>query len=309
MSDRPHTGVVSTAGEGLGTVPTYYSSKTDEIIRKYGGSRRGAPHFHLGLFNETHPTSAAGQEVIRRRICESQEAMLDHAAHRWGVTERPPRDLLDIGCGLGGGSLYWAQEHGARVTALTNTAAHVPHLWDFIRAGGVSDLVSPMLLDIHDLREERRYDAAVAIESSGYMDRQRLFPVVARALRPGGWFGIEEHFLTSDRWAGYLDGYYKTRLGTLDEYLTAAGEAGFVLEDNDDLTERVTEFWVQSMAWSVMELEQSVPQRPGAEPAGPTIIPARLAESARRHSVFFRLWRDREVETRLLLFRLPSHRP
>ncbi|SFC40565.1 SAM-dependent methyltransferase [Streptomyces aidingensis] len=297
---------VAAPAAGPGPVPAYYSAKTEEIIRKYGNGGRGAPHYHLGLFDGPLPTSQIGPEAIRERICRAQEAMLERAARRWGVFAAPPGSLLDIGCGLGGGSLYWAQEHGARVTALTNTAAHIPHLWEFSRAAGVADRISPVLMDVHDLSTERAYDAAVAFESTNHMERYRLFEVVARALRPGGWFGIEDHFLTGDRAAEYLNDYYTTRLGTFDEYLSAARAAGLELADNDDVTAGVTEFWVQSMAWSATELERAMQSGDAGETTERTgFTTARLAESARKHGIFFRLWRDREVETRLLLFRLP----
>ncbi len=128
--------------------------------------------------------------------------------------------LLDVGCGVGGGSLYWAQEHGAQVTALTVTAEHIRVIWDFARQGGVANRITSVLGDIYALTERRRYDGAYANESSGYMDRERLFEVMAGALKQGAWFGIQEHFICCPEWTEFIDSYYKTRLGTLTEYIT-----------------------------------------------------------------------------------------
>ncbi|MEV4438709.1 class I SAM-dependent methyltransferase [Streptomyces sp. NPDC049577] len=279
-------------------VPAYYSRKTADILHKYGPGPR--VHFHVGLFEPgVTPNTTVSQTVLRNRLRASQEAALDHAARLWGVREEPPIHLFDIGCGLGGGSIYWAQEYGCAVTAMTVTAKHVPLMADLVREAGVEDLVTPVLGDIHDLCEEKRYDAAVAIESSGYMDRERLFSVVAKALRPGGWFGIQEHFLCRPEWTAFIDGYYKTRLGTLAEYIAAARAAGFELEQDEDVTDRVAEFWVQSQAWTTAELDRM--ERTGA--ASP-IARERLMESALAHGKLFRVWRDHAVETRMLLFRL-----
>ncbi|WP_030249871.1 SAM-dependent methyltransferase [Streptomyces violens] len=279
-------------------VPLYYSRKTADILHKYGPGPR--VHFHMGMFEaDATPNTTVSQRVIRRRILESQEAVLNHAAKSWGVPAAPPRDLLDIGCGVGGGSIYWAQEYGAHVKGLTVTGEHVPIMRDFVRQAGVQDRVTAALGDIHDLREQRAYDAAVAIESSGYMDRERLFSVVAKALRPGGWFGIQEHFVCRPEWTEFIDGYYKTRLGTLTEYINAARAAGFELEQDEDITDRVAEFWVQSMAWTTAELETA--ERTGIPSP---IRRERLMESERTHGKLFRIWRDHAVETRLLLFRL-----
>lgn len=96
-----------------------------------------------------------------------------------------------------------------------------------------------------------------------------------------------------------MNGYYRTRLGTLDEYVRAAREAGFTLERDEDITDPVSEFWVQSMAWTAAELDRT------AGPAEPSPIGReRLMDSAVGHGRLFRIWRDHAVETRLLLFRL-----
>lgn len=281
-------------------VPLYYSRKTSEIVYKYGPGPR--IHFHVGIFDSgSRSNTSVAQSVIQRRLVESQEAALEHAGRTWGAA---PGQLLDIGCGLGGGSLYWAQEHGMAVTALTVTAEHVPIVADYARQALASDLVRPVLGDIHELQEDRGYDAAAAFESSGYMDRNRLFTVVARALKLGGWFGIQEHFVCRPEYADFLDGYYKTRLGTLTEYISSAQAAGFSLENDEDITDRATEFWVQSMAWVSAELHKQ------EHSCTPSPIPVtRLRESALSHGKLFRLWRDHAAETRQLLFRLTRPRP
>ncbi|MEU9147369.1 methyltransferase domain-containing protein [Streptomyces sp. NPDC048349] len=292
---QPHTG-----GRAFdeSQVPLYYSRKTADILHKYGPGPR--VHFHVGLFAPgAAPNTTVSQRVIKCRIVESQEAIVDHAARTWGAYTTPPARLLDIGCGLGGSALYWAQEHGTTVTGLTVAEEHVPLIERFAHQAGVGDRVTPLLADVHAFRTEQRYDAAYANESSGYMDRERLFEVVAKALKPGGWFGIQEHFIRRPEWTEFIDGYYKTRLGTLTEYIAAAEAAGFELEQDEDLTDRVAEFWVQSMAWNTAELDRiertKTPSAWSCE---------RLRESTITHGKLFRVWRDHALETRQLLFRL-----
>jgi tocopherol O-methyltransferase len=292
-------------------VPLYYSRKTSDILHKYGPGPR--VHFHMGLFatGVIPNTTAVPQRVLRQRIVASQEAIVDHAARNWGAYSDPPARVLDIGCGVGGGSIYWAQEHGSQVTGLTVTAEHIPVIQDFARQAGVADRVSPHYADIHQFTldgKQTKYDAAYANESSGYMDRERLFEVVSQVLRPGGWFGIQEHFIRRPEWTELIDGYYKTRLGTLTEYIVAAKAAGFELEQDEDVTDRVAEFWVQSMAWNAAELDRA--QRESVEPGGvrDAWTHDRLLESTITHSKLFRIWRDHAMETRLLLFRLGGDR-
>ncbi|MFJ7591218.1 SAM-dependent methyltransferase [Streptomyces sp. NPDC097617] len=302
------TSHVSSLGSDRGSaeddpIRLYYSHKTQEILHKYGPGPR--VHFHVGLYPDGPPDSTVPQDVLKQHMFDAQELIVEHAARSWGAYEAPPRRLLDIGCGLGGTSLYWAQEHGAAVTSLTVAAEHIPIVRHFARSAGVGERVNPVLADVHDLDETCAYDAVYANESSGYTDRTRLFEVVAKALVPGGWFGIQEHFVGRSSWREFIDDYYRTRLGLRDEYLAAAGAAGFELEHEEDVTDAVTEFWVQSMAWNTAELDR-VRSGSGAE-AG-AWSGERLEQSTLAHSRFFRLWRDHAVQTRLLHFRVGDRR-
>ncbi|GAA3119853.1 hypothetical protein GCM10020254_78680 [Streptomyces goshikiensis] len=254
----------------------------------------------MGLFTaDATPHVTVSQRALGRRLVDAQERIVEHAARSWNAYEAPPGRVLDIGCGLGGAALYWAQEHGASVTGLTVAAEHVPIIQGFARRAGVEDKVDAVPGNVHDLDASRVYDAAYANESSGYTDRARLFEVVAKALKPGGWFGIQEHFVCRPEWRDFVDGYYRTRLGTRTEYLAAAEAAGFGLERDEDVTDAVAEFWLQSMAWNTAELDRL---RAGGR--GGSWSRERLGESTIAHSKLFRIWRDHALETRLLLFRL-----
>ncbi|WP_030723910.1 SAM-dependent methyltransferase [Streptomyces sp. NRRL S-237] len=284
-------------------IQLYYSHKTQEILHKYGPGPR--IHFHVGLYPDGPPDSTVPQNVLKQRLRDAQERIVEHSARAWGAHEAPPRRLLDIGCGLGGTSLYWAQEHGASVTSLTVAPEHIPIVRHFALQAGVGERVNPVLADVHDLDETRAYDAVYANESSGYTDRTRLFEVVAKALEPGGWFGIQEHFVGRSTWREFIDGYYRTRLGLRGEYLAAAEAAGFELVQEEDVTDSVAEFWVQSMAWNTAELDRL---RAGADAVPGAWTGERLEQSTIAHSRFFRLWRDHAVQTRLLQFRIRGRR-
>ncbi|MFF3674376.1 SAM-dependent methyltransferase [Streptomyces sp. NPDC002120] len=301
------TPLVSSLGSERGSatddIRLYYSHKTQEILQKYGPGPR--VHFHVGLYPDGPPDTTVSQNMLKQRMLDAQERIVEHAARSWGAYEAPPRRLLDIGCGLGGTSLYWAQEHGASVTSLTVAGEHIPIVRHFARHAGVGGRVNPVLADVHDLDETRAYDAVYANESSGYTDRARLFDVVAKALEPGGWFGIQEHFMGRSEWREFIDDYYRTRLGLRGEYLSAAEAAGFELVHEEDVTDSVAEFWVQSMAWNTAELDRL---RSGAHVERGAWTRERLEQSTLAHSRFFRLWRDHAVQTRLLRFRLGGGR-
>ena len=55
----------------------------------------------------------------------------------WDASESLTGEILDVGCGLGGGSIFWAQEFGARVTAVTCVPFHAGHVARFAVEAGV----------------------------------------------------------------------------------------------------------------------------------------------------------------------------
>jgi Terpene synthase family 2, C-terminal metal binding/Mycolic acid cyclopropane synthetase len=118
-------------------------------LRRDRGQGRRRVDFHLGWYGSARgPASPAAQPAIQQSLIDSREAALRHAAQSWDVAGKPPARLLDIGCGLGGGSIYWAQEHGSAVTGLTVTAAHLPLVAEFVRQAGVADQVRALLASL-----------------------------------------------------------------------------------------------------------------------------------------------------------------
>jgi SAM-dependent methyltransferase len=276
----------------------YYRGKTAAIIERYGPGPR--VHYHIGLFGADDDLSGpvtAGEimaEEIRAAIVTAQERLLERAADVWLADEAFSGDLLDVGCGLGGGAIYWAQHFGAQVTALTNVAEHAEVVNGFAAAAGVADRVRPLVADVTELMPTGRYAAAVALESSCYMPRPQLFQRVAAVLEPGAVFGIEDIFLARPGWDALFDGYWKTTIGTVAQYQNAAAHAGLELERDLDITDGTAMFWRCSMAWARSRL--AVPGIGAAEAE-------RLMRSVSWHSQFLRGWLDGAYRVRILRFR------
>ncbi len=237
-------------------VGQYYDEKTAKLVRKYGPGPR--IHYHVGYYpsSETPPHAHdATPESIRHSIRLHQEGLLRYAAKIWGAEHRLSGRILDVGCGLGGGSLFWAQEYGADVTAVTNAPEHAPIVDGFARECGVEGNVRALVRDATQLPLDGPYDAAVAIESSGYFNRPLWFERLARVLRPGGSVCIEEVFTTrphgADVWAEY---FYTKPVAVLD-YVEAAESAGFELVDDVDATSETSPFWDESAAWTKAVLD------------------------------------------------------
>lgn len=240
----------------VGIVGQYYDDKTAKLVRKYGPGPR--IHYHVGYYpsSETprHGDDATPDD-FRRSIRLHQEGLLRYAAKIWGAEHRLSGRILDVGCGLGGGSVFWAQEYGADVTAVTNAPEHAPVVEGFARECGLDGKVRALVCDAMKLSVDGPYDAAVAIESSGYFDRAVWFERLARVLRPGASVCIEDVFTTRRRGADVWAEYFYTKPATVLEYAEAAKSAGFELVDDVDATAETFPFWEESAAWTKAVLD------------------------------------------------------
>ncbi|MET9558115.1 methyltransferase domain-containing protein [Streptomyces sp. NPDC006645] len=238
-------------------VGQYYDDKTARLVRKYGPGPR--IHYHVGHYpSSVAPanTHEATPDAIRGSIRLHQEGLLRYGAKIWGAEHRLSGRILDVGCGLGGGSLFWAQEYGADVTAVTNAPEHAPVVEGFAREGGVGGKIRTLVCDaMHLPADGGPYDAAVAIESSGYFNRPQWFERLARVLRPGGSVCIEEVFITRPHGADVWAEYFYTKPATVLDYANAAKSAGFELVDDVDATAETAPFWEESAAWTKAVLD------------------------------------------------------
>jgi tocopherol O-methyltransferase len=250
----------------------YYESKTQAILRRYGPGPR--VHYHAGLSYE--PGALATISELRSRLRESQQRMLEHAADAWQLKSVAFRDVLDVGCGLGGGAIFWAHEFGSYVTAITIAPSHVNLVATFAAEAGVGSQVNPLLCDALKVPGENRFDAIVAIDSSCHLDRQAWFPHVAGLLRKGGHVFLADCFVEREPYRAPFDRYWCARIGAVEEYLDAARGAGLILERSEDVSRLVANFWATTMALIRVEAQDAN--------AGPREI-LRARESLRVHSL------------------------
>lgn len=254
----------------------FYENKTQAILRRYGPGPR--VHYHTGLVEDRH-IGEADAERLRQSLVLSQERLLQYAAKIWQFEMLSGREVLDVGCGLGGGALFLAQEFGARVTALTIAPSHAELVRRFAAEVGVSDLVIPMIGDASEVPGERRFDAAIAIDSSSSFPRAPWFCRLAMVLRPRGRVLIADCFLEDRKYEQPFNSHWCAQIGTLKEYLDAAHAAGFRENTIENLSAEAERFWSLSLAQISAEADTSAPE---------TISSARIKASRRTH----RLVRD-----------------
>lgn len=242
----------------LAEIVNYFDRKTQAIVSRYGPGPR--IHYHTGLVDEP-PDGNAGIFALRRTLVDGQELMLRECAAAWDARHRFRGEVLDVGCGLGGGAIFWAEAYGAKVTALTCVPSHIPIVRQCAAQAGVADRVTPVLGDACEPAEEDRFDAVVCIDASGYLRREIWFERLAKLLRPGGAVFIVDCFLEDPDYAEIFDRHWRTRIGTLDEYFMAAKASGLSLGEVVDVTERTRHFWTATLALIDLESEADAADR------------------------------------------------
>ena len=262
---------------GIEDVVSYYDGKTGLILERYGPGPR--VHYHTGLVEGSGLLDSASVEELRQRLVAAQERMLYYAASIWDASSTLCGDVLDVGCGLGGGSIFWAQECGAQVTAVTCVSSHLDLVERFTALAGVTSRVQTVLCDALAVPGESCFDAAVAIDSSCHLARREWFARLASLLRPGGRIYIADCFLGRRKYEEPFNSYWHTRIGTIGEYIVAAEEANLRLESVDDISRRTEHFWIATV--TLMEAEAR------ERTLGPADI-ARREASVRMHTLMRR---------------------
>jgi tocopherol O-methyltransferase len=232
----------------------FYERKTQQILERYGPGPR--VHYHTGLADEP-PCPRASREELRAELIAAQERTLQHAAAIWNAHAWLSGDVLDVGCGLGGGAIFWAQGFGACVTALTIAPSHIELVDRFAALAGVRSRVKTLLCDALEVPGKNRFDAAVAIDSSNSFPREPWFRRLERLLRVRGHIFIADTFLGCDSYREVFERHWCAQIGTIAEYVAAAHEAGFAVERIEDVSLPAIHFWSRTLAFMRLEAQEN----------------------------------------------------
>jgi tocopherol O-methyltransferase len=223
----------------------FYDGKTEAIISRYGPGPR--VHYHTGIL-DAGPGGEASREELRSKLVISQEYLLKYASEAWRIPSIPFGKVLEVGCGLGGGAIFWAQEFGAEVTAVTIVPSHVDLITAYAKRASVESRVQPLLCDAAAVPGTAIYDAAVAIDSSSSFERRPWFHALHRLLRGAGHVFIFDCFLGRPEYEEPFNRHWCARIGSIDEYVLAAEEAKFRLDQMEDISCRAFHFWSTTVA-------------------------------------------------------------
>jgi tocopherol O-methyltransferase len=192
------------------------SNEKQRIIKHYNLI---SPYYH-SLWGEHlhHGYWIRGDESKEK----AQLQLIEHLAERANI--KPGSDILDIGCGFGGSSLYLAKHFNASVTGITISPVQVEMA---IKAAAGERLETKFLLmDAEAMNFQNKFDVLWSVESiSHYENISGFFASAAKLLKPGGCFAITDWFkkenLTRTETRKFIDpienGMF-VELQTMDDY-------------------------------------------------------------------------------------------
>lgn len=137
-------------------------------------------HMHHGYYG------ADGREEKNRR--QAQIDLIEELL-QWAQVQQA-ENILDVGCGIGGSSLYLAQKFNAAATGITLSPVQAKRASERAVEFGLQDRTNFQVADALNMPfEDNSFDLVWSLESGEHMpDKNRFMQECYRVLKPGGKF-------------------------------------------------------------------------------------------------------------------------
>ncbi|HEY9833636.1 MAG TPA: methyltransferase domain-containing protein [Stenomitos sp.] len=144
-------------------------------------------HMHHGYYGPT------GKEKKERRQAQIDliEEMLTWAEVRnLGTVSGYCPQILDVGCGIGGSSVYLAHKYNAQTTGITLSPVQAKRATQRAQDAGLGTEVQFQVADALDMPfADNSFDLVWSMESGEHMpDKEKFLQECYRVLKPGGTF-------------------------------------------------------------------------------------------------------------------------
>jgi len=158
--------------------------------------------------------------------------------------------VLDMGCGVGGSSIFLAKKYGCKVFGITLSKNQVVSALNFSKINNVENLTRFQIMDFTKTAFSNSiFDVIWALESSCYADSKRTFIKEAyRLLKKNGRLIVADGFESKAKYKSYerelLDKWIKrwavNSLESIKSFGSYLKEAGFTNIVFEDITKNVT---------------------------------------------------------------------
>ncbi|KDP39552.1 hypothetical protein JCGZ_02572 [Jatropha curcas] len=143
-------------------------------------------HMHHGFYD---PDVQVSGSILDHRA--AQIRMIEEALRYAGVSEDPkhwPKNVVDVGCGIGGSSRYLANKYGAKCQGISLSPVQVQRANSLAAAQGLADKVSFQVADaLEQPFPDGQFDLVWSMESGEHMpDKKKFVSELARVAAPGG---------------------------------------------------------------------------------------------------------------------------
>jgi tocopherol O-methyltransferase len=210
-------------------------------------------HMHHGYYGSDGKSQVDSPQEAQRVLIEEILKWSDV-----GISSDSPKNILDVGCGIGGSSLYLSSKYLAKVTAITLSPVQADRATARAKAAGLSDHVQFQVADAMDMPfADDSFDLVWSLESGEHMpDKEKFLNECYRVLKPNGrlilatWCHREIASPPSpltDWEKGHLDNLYRLYhlpyVISLSDYRAIADNLTFTDLKTADWSEAVAPFW------------------------------------------------------------------
>jgi tocopherol O-methyltransferase len=233
------------------------SNSLDQDIREFYDASSGlwesiwGEHMHHGYYGKN------GNYKLDRR--QAQIELIEELL-RWSGCdpENPPQNALDVGCGIGGSTLYLAEKFGCQATGITLSPVQAQRAIARAVEAGLDGQVDFAVANALAMPfEDDTFDLVWSLESGEHMpDKTKFLGECYRVLKPGGkmifvtWCHRETDSVAGNLTpseVAHLKEIYRVYclpyVISLSEYRAIAAECGFQNLMADDWSMAVEPFW------------------------------------------------------------------
>lgn len=232
-------------------IKTFYDDSSQLWIERWG------EHMHHGHYGS--------DGKIKKDRLKAQEDMIRELLGWANINT--VKNVLDLGCGVGGSSRFFARTFGAEAKGVTLSPVQASIAKSYNNQQNLQDKVNIIVQDMMSLKGSPQYDLVWSMESAEHIaDKSALMQLCFDSLTPGGTL-IMATWCVRDEDSGYSKKeksilnhiskhYHLPEMLSINELQSIAINAGFKNVKSADWSPAVTPFWgaVIKSAFSVRSL-------------------------------------------------------